>query len=322
MAASTSPAISSNFWFNSSSSTLKCRKEPPHAGSVVAAGLVPLSHYPRSVGWCHALPKPAGNVVFCLLLAWILENRVGRAELNHLAKKEEAGKIRDARRLLHVVGHNHNRGFRLEGKQEVLNLSRRNRVQRRARFIQQKHLGFHRQCTGDAQPLLLSAGQPEGGLVQLVFHFVPERGFHQAFLHSLVDGGISAMETVYAQTVGHVLEDGFRKRIRLLEHHPDFEPHRVHILFQDIFPVEENLPGQPGSFDRLVHSVQGSYERGLTTPRRADQSGDKVLLKIQADTAQRLKGAIEEIQVLGGEFLERGTLGHLLLRAADGILRR
>ena len=51
-----------------------------------------------------ALAVTTGDVVFCLLLGRVGEQRVGVAELDQLAHVHERGVVGNARRLLHVVG--------------------------------------------------------------------------------------------------------------------------------------------------------------------------------------------------------------------------
>ena len=48
-------------------------------------------------------------------------------------------------------------------------------IERRGRLVHQQHVGIGRQRPGDAQPLLLPAGQLQRRLVQPVLDFVPQR---------------------------------------------------------------------------------------------------------------------------------------------------
>ena len=50
------------------------------------------------------------------------------------------------------------------------------------RLIEQQQFGIGRQGPGDAQPLLLAAGELERRLVQPVLHFVPQGGRVQGLL--------------------------------------------------------------------------------------------------------------------------------------------
>ena len=66
-------------------------------------------------------------------------------------------------------------------------------VQRRAGLVHQQHLGLDGDGAGDAQPLLLAAGEAQAALVQAVLDLVPERGAAQAALDDLVQRGAVAL---------------------------------------------------------------------------------------------------------------------------------
>ena len=76
---------------------------------------------------------------------------------------------------------------------------------------------------GDAQPLLLAAGQRHPGLLELVLDVVPERGPAEAALDQLVHVALVAVDP---RAEGDVLVDRLRERVRLLEDHPDAAPDR------------------------------------------------------------------------------------------------
>ena len=48
-------------------------------------------------------------------------------------------------------------------------------IERRARLVHEDDVGLHRDRAGDAETLLLSARQAEGGLLELVLDLAPER---------------------------------------------------------------------------------------------------------------------------------------------------
>ena len=98
------------------------------------------------------------------------------AELDQLAEIHEGGEVGDARRLLHVVGDDDDRVVVLQLVDQLLDLGGRDRIERRARLVEQDHLGPHRDGAGDAQALLLAAGQAEAVGAELVLDLVPQRG--------------------------------------------------------------------------------------------------------------------------------------------------
>src|SRR2546421_5741727 len=55
------------------------------------------------------LSEAPGDVVLGARVAGIGEDLVRRGELDELAVEQECGRVRDARRLLHVVGHDRDR---------------------------------------------------------------------------------------------------------------------------------------------------------------------------------------------------------------------
>ena len=87
------------------------------------------------------------------------EDLVGPVALDQLAEPEEGRHVGDARRLLHVVRDDDDRVAALELVDQLLDALRRDRVERRRRFVHQQDLGLDGQRARDAQPLLLAAGE-------------------------------------------------------------------------------------------------------------------------------------------------------------------
>src|SRR5919202_6674303 len=96
----------------------------------------------------NSLAESTGHVVFSLLALWRGEHLIRIVELPELARiahvldVEEAGVVRDARRLLHVVRHDHHRVALLELLHRVLDLLCRDRVQSTRWLIHQDDFGF------------------------------------------------------------------------------------------------------------------------------------------------------------------------------------
>src|SRR5882724_1185969 len=109
----------------------------------------------------HASAEAAGDVVLGAPIARRGKHLAGRAEFDQLAEIHEGREIGDARGLLHVVGHDHDRVVGLQLVDQFLDLGGRDRIKRRAWFVEQDHLGLDRDGTRDAQPLLLTAGQAQ-----------------------------------------------------------------------------------------------------------------------------------------------------------------
>ncbi len=136
--------------------------------------------------------------------------------------------------------------------------------------------GRDRQRPGDAQPLLLAAGQRAAGRPQPAVHLVPQAGPAQAGLHDVVLVG--DLDAGQLQPARHVVVDRHRReRVRLLEHHADPPAHLGRPLARvvDVVAVEQHLAGQRGAADHLVHPVEDPQEGGLAAAGRPDQRGDR-----------------------------------------------
>src|SRR5690606_4061768 len=130
--------------------------------------------------------EAAGDVVLGLPLRGTGEQGGGGAVLDQLAQVHEGGVVGAARRLLHVVGDDQDGVVLLEFGDELLDAAGGDGVQGRGRFVEQDHLRPQRHRPGDAQALLLAAGQAERVLLQLVLHLVPEGRLAQRRLDPLV----------------------------------------------------------------------------------------------------------------------------------------
>src|SRR5262249_55986598 len=126
---------------------------------------------------CEALilPELAGDIVLRPSLARVGEDLGSGPDLDQLTEIEERRVVRDARRLLHGVRHDDDGVLLLELVDELLDLRSGDGVERRGRLVHQKDLGLYRQSTGDAEALLLATRQRRAGVLQPVFHFVPQR---------------------------------------------------------------------------------------------------------------------------------------------------
>src|ERR671933_77409 len=115
------------------------------------------------------------------------EDLLGRRVLDELAHEHERGRVGDARGLLHVVGDDHDRVALLEVLDEVLDLQGRDRVEGRARLVHEDHVGLQGDRPGDAQALLLAAGEADPRLVEPVLDLVPEPRADQRALNPLAE---------------------------------------------------------------------------------------------------------------------------------------
>src|ERR1019366_4156325 len=186
--------------------------------------------------------EPAGDVVLRASIARRCENLVGVVEFDQLAEIHEGGLVGHARGLLHVVGHDRNGVVLRELLDQFLDLGGRDRIQRRTGLVEQDHLGPHRDGAGNAEPLLLAAGQAEARGVQLVLDLVPQRAAAQRLFDAAVHLG-SGNLLVEPDAERDVLIDRHRKRRRLLEHHADARAQQIEIEFgiEDAGGIQHDL---------------------------------------------------------------------------------
>src|SRR6267378_2186276 len=139
----------------------------------------------RVVATILVLPEAAGDVILGPAVSRAIEDIVGGSELDHLARallihQHEGGEVGGASRLLHVVRHDHDRIPLLEFLHEFLDAQRGDRVERRGGLVHQHHFRLDRERACQAQPLLLTAGQVEGGASQPILDLVPQPGVLEA----------------------------------------------------------------------------------------------------------------------------------------------
>src|SRR5438105_6649884 len=120
------PPISSSRVFSWSSSSWKCRT----TRSTGSMSFVVLR-----------LAEPAGHVVLGELFGGSREDLLRSVTLDELPEPEEGRDVRDARRLLHVVRHDHDRIVRLQLVNQFLDALGCDRVERRRRLVHQQDLG-------------------------------------------------------------------------------------------------------------------------------------------------------------------------------------
>src|ERR1019366_4228034 len=131
-------AIVSSFCFRTSNSMSKC--------SII------LISFRRQIS-----TEPAGHIIFRLFLRWTGENFWCRVEFHQFAQVKKRGEIRHTRGLLHVVGDDDDRVILFQFQDQILDLRRGQRVERRGWFVHEQHFRLHGQGARDAQALLLAA---------------------------------------------------------------------------------------------------------------------------------------------------------------------
>ena len=175
------------------------------------------------------------------------------------------------------MGHDRDGVVALELRHQLFDAIRRNRIERGAGFVHQNDRGLDRERAGNAQPLLLAAGQGRTRrLLPDVLHLVPQRGLAQRALADLFEVP-RAHPALKLQASHDIVEDGHhRERIRLLKDHADHAPHAhgVHLRRVDVLIVQQHTPMGPRAADDFVHAVETADQRALAAARRADDGSD------------------------------------------------
>src|ERR1700686_49494 len=117
---------------------------------------------PRMLNSLAISPHPTTHVCLGRRLSRRPKNLIRRTEFNQSPRfacvldGHEAGELRYASRLLHVVGHDDHRVLIGNLADELFDLEGCDGVERRARLIHEEEGGIHGDSPRDAQPLLLT----------------------------------------------------------------------------------------------------------------------------------------------------------------------
>ena len=115
---------------------------------------------------------------------------------------------------------------------------------------------------------------------------------------------LAGMNSVDLDSVGDVVEYRLRKRIRLLENHPDLSPECDDIGTRrvDVLTVDHYRSLDTRTRDRIVHPVQRAYKSRLPAARRTDEGDDFALRYLKGDIVKRLRLTVEKIQIGNADF--------------------
>ena len=192
---------------------------------------------------------------------------------------------------------------------ELFDVGCGNRIKRGSGFIQQQHLRLDRDGTRNAQTLLLSAGQAHAALLQLVFHFDPERRFFQRPFDTLIHV-VFGQVMVELDAKRDVVINGHRERRGLLEYHAYLCAQLVKVLasVENIVAVENN--GTRGGLLRveLIHAVEGAQQGGFSTAGRTDEGRDLFFGDVQMDIFKRTVFAVIKIKILDDDSRWGGSV--------------
>src|SRR5262245_24021459 len=263
--------------------------------------------------------EATGDIVLRAPVARRREHLARGIELGQLAQIHERREIRDAGGLLHIMRDDHDRIVRLELVDQLLDLGGRDRIERRARLVEQDHLGLHRNRARDAEPLLLAARQAQTIGRELVLDLVPQGGAAQRHLHPAFELRLRQL-LIEANAEGDVLEDRHRKRGRLLEHHADAGAQQIEVLpgRQDVVAVEQHLPLCALVRIEIVHPVEHAQERRFPAARGADEGRHLLLIERHRDRLERPVVAVEELEAPDRHLLRQIIALDPLVGDGDG----
>src|SRR5450432_360246 len=258
----------------------------------------------------RGLAKAARDVVFRPLVRRLREEYVSSIELDELTHVEEGGVVGDARRLLHVVRHDDDRIVGRDLVDELLDVRRRDGVQRRGRLVHEQHLGLDGERARDAEALLLTARQAEGVVGEAILDLFPQRRLLERALDAHRDLSL-VLEAADAQAVGDVLGDGLRERVRALEDHADAAAYgdRIDASAVDGVAVELDLARHATAGDELVHAVERAQVGRLAATRGADEGRDVLLGDVHRHGPDALLLAVEDAEIADGELGGGGRVG-------------
>ena len=156
------------------------------------------------------------------------------------------------------MGNDDHRVVLLQLTHQLLHLHGGAGVQCAGGLVHQQHFGLHRQCTGDAQTLLLAAGKAQRALFQAVLHLVPQGRAPQAAFHQLVQLSLIA-HAVQLGAVGDVVVNAHGEGIGLLEHHahPAAQVGKLHFPGKDVLALQPHITLDEHIRHKVVHAVEG-----------------------------------------------------------------
>ena len=183
---------------------------------------------------------------------------------------------------------------------QVLDLEGGDGIEGGAGLVHEDDIGVVGEGAGDAEALLLAAGEGEAGLLQVVLHLVPEGGALEGALDQVVE---VAAEAVHLGAEGDVFVDRLGERVGLLEDHADaaadLDGVDVGAVDVGVAVADAALDGDAG--DEVVHAVEAADEGALAAAGGADEGRDLLAGDVEPDAGEGLLPAVPEAQVGDGE---------------------
>ena len=175
--------------------------------------------------------------------------------LYHFPHIEESSIVRNTLRLLHIMGNHNDRVFVLQCIYQLFNSGRRDWIQCTGCFIHEKYRGFYRQGSGNAQTLLLPAGQPQCRLLKAILKFIPDGCLTKALFYNFIQY-LFPGNALQSRTIGYIIINTFWEWIWLLENHTYITTQHqwIHFLI-NIYTIQVNASFNMASANQVIHSV-------------------------------------------------------------------
>ena len=192
------------------------------------------------------------------------------------------------------MGHDDDRHFARQLHDGLLNSAGRCGVERRTRLIHEQNARLYRQRTGNAETLLLTAGEPAARLAEAVLGLVPQAGFCQALFNEFFTFRLGELDARERQSGRHVVLDAHgREGIGLLKDHADVSSRLGDSTtgVVDVFAIEIHLTSEFGARHKFVHAVEGAQERRLSATGRPDEGCHLILRHHEGNLIKHLSTA-------------------------------
>ena len=103
--------------------------------------------------------------------------------------------------------------------------------------------------------LLLASRKAHGTFFQSVLQFIPDCRVSQRFLHDLIQLRF-VPDSMCPRSVGYIVIDTHRKRIRFLKSHTHPFPEQINVhISVNIFSVQSDFSRNLTSFHQIIHTV-------------------------------------------------------------------
>ena len=147
------------------------------------------------------------------------------------------------------------------------------------------------------------------GLVQAILYLVPDGSASKRFLNDFIELRLVSGKAMNARTIGDIVIDRLRKRVRFLEDHPYFgaKLDRVDLWRVDVFAVKRDLTLDPANVDRVVHPVQTAQEGRLAATRGPDEGSHRFVEDIYVDILDGMVVAIIHLHAARRDLVSRSA---------------